>query len=78
DDLGKHGLKAHGRKRWNAHLKKVIVQLEALFNFDHLYIGAGNALKIDFPLPKHVTQVPNQDGLIGGVALWRDDRKPTS
>ena len=78
DDLGKHGLKAHGRKRWNAHLKKVIVQLEALFNFDHLYIGGGNALKIDFPLPKHVTQVPNQDGLIGGVALWRDDRKPTS
>ena len=47
-------------------------QLEALFNFDHLYIGGGNAEKIDFGLPAHVTRMPNEDGLLGGVMLWKE------
>ena len=72
DYLGRRGLKAFGRKRWNKHLEKAIVQIESLFNYDHLYIGGGNAVKIDFPMPKHVTRVPNRDGLLGGAALWRD------
>ena len=28
-------------------------------------------MKIDFALPRGVTRVPNEDGLLGGVALWR-------
>lgn len=71
DYLGRRGLEKYGRKRWNKYLEKAIAQLEALFNYDHLYIGGGNAMKIDFGLPKHVTRVPNEDGLLGGVALWR-------
>jgi polyphosphate glucokinase len=75
--LGKRALERHGRKRWNKLVERAIGQLEALFNFDHLYIGGGNATKIDFALPKHVTRVPNEDGLLGGVALWRDvDTRP--
>jgi polyphosphate glucokinase len=70
--LGKKGLKQLGRKRWNKQVEAAIARIEALFNFDHLYIGGGNATKIDFPLPRHVTRVPNEDGLLGGVALWRD------
>jgi polyphosphate glucokinase len=70
--LGKNGLQTLGRKRWNRVLEKAIAQLESLFNYDHLYIGGGNATKIDFALPKHVTRVPNVDGLLGGAALWRD------
>jgi polyphosphate glucokinase len=69
--LGKNGLAKYGLKRWNKLVKKAIKQLEALFNYDQLYIGGGNALKIDWALPKHVTRVPNEDGLLGGVALWR-------
>lgn len=72
DYLGKRGLRKHGRKRWNKLLEKAIVQIEALFNYDHLYIGGGNAVRIDFPLPKHVTRVPNEDGLLGGAALWHN------
>jgi polyphosphate glucokinase len=68
--LGKQGLAKYGRKRWNSYVQKAIVQIEALFNFDHLYIGGGNATRIDFPLPANVTRVPNDDGLLGGVALW--------
>jgi polyphosphate glucokinase len=71
DYLGKRGLDKYGRKRWNKYLERAIAQLEALFNYDHLYIGGGNAMKINFALPKHVTRVPNEDGLLGGVALWR-------
>lgn len=71
DDLGKHGLQKHGRKRWNKLVAKAIPQIESLFNYDHLYIGGGNATKIDFDLPKHVTRIPNEDGLLGGVALWK-------
>jgi polyphosphate glucokinase len=72
DFLGIRGLKKFGRKRWNKLLEKAIRQLEALFNYDHLYIGGGNAHKIDVALPKNVTRVPNEDGLLGGAALWRD------
>jgi polyphosphate glucokinase len=36
-----------------------------------IVIGGGNAEKINFSLPEHVTRVPNEDGLLGGVALWK-------
>lgn len=76
DYFGRKGLKKYGRERWNAYLEKAIQQLSDLFNFDHLYIGGGNSVKIDFPLPLHMTRVPNEDGLLGGVALWADDQRP--
>lgn len=71
DFLGKRAFEKFGRKRWNKLVEKAITQLDSLFNYDHLYIGGGNAVKIDGALPKHVTRVPNEDGLLGGVALWR-------
>lgn len=76
DFLGIRGFKAYGRARWNQCLKEAITQLHALFNYDHLYIGGGNAHKIDFALPPHVTRVPNEDGLLGGAALWRKNALP--
>jgi len=72
DYLGKRGLKKYGKKRWNKLLEKAIAQTEATFNWDHLYIGGGNAKKIKFELPENVKVVPNEDGILGGVALWRD------
>src|SRR5438445_13793988 len=53
DYLGKYGLAKYGRKRWNKLVLKAIKQIEALFSCDHLYIGGGNAVKIDSALPKH-------------------------
>jgi polyphosphate glucokinase len=69
--LGKDGLAKYGKKRWNKLLAKAIKQIEELFNYDHLYIGGGNAEKVNFSLPPDTTRVPNEDGLLGGVALWR-------
>ena len=73
DYLGRRGIDKYGKKRWNKHLQEAIAQIENTFNFDRLYIGGGNAKKIDFSLPEHVSIVSNEAGLLGGVALWRDD-----
>ncbi|MBX6358688.1 ROK family protein [Pseudacidobacterium ailaaui] len=71
DYLGKRGLKKHGHKRWNKLLAKAIQQTSATFNWDHLYIGGGNAKLINFPLGENIEVVSNEDGLLGGVALWK-------
>jgi polyphosphate glucokinase len=70
--LGKKGYKKAGRQRWNELLKEAIAQTHHTFNWDHLYLGGGNAKKIDFKLPPNVTIVPNTEGLFGGVALWKE------
>ena len=71
DYLGKRGLKKNGKKRWNKLLAKAIEQTAATFNWDYLYIGGGNAKEIDFKLDKNITVISNEDGLLGGVALWK-------
>lgn len=71
DFLGRKGLKKIGKKQWNKLLQKAIAQTAHTFNWDHLYLGGGNAKDIDFKLPPQVTVVSNEDGLLGGVALWQ-------
>ena len=76
DYVGKKALAKIGKKRWNKRVGKVIAILNSLTNFDHLYIGGGNASHIEGPLPEHVTIVSNDAGMTGGIALWRDDGVP--
>lgn len=71
--LGKKALEKVGKKKWNKRLARAIKQWEVLFNYDHLYIGGGNAKKINFKLPPNVGTVENLAGLLGGIALWRED-----
>ncbi|MEQ8469509.1 ROK family protein [Coleofasciculus sp. E1-EBD-02] len=70
--LGRAALEKKGEKKWNNRLKKAIATLAELFNYDYLYIGGGEAKKITFELPPNVKIVPNINGLLGGIALWRD------
>jgi len=72
EQLGNAARKDVGKKQWNKRVKKAIDNLRALTNFDHLYIGGGNAKKIDFELDPDVTIVSNEAGIRGGVALWQD------
>lgn len=71
DFLGRRGLKRHGKKRWNRFLQAAIEQTAKTFNWDRLYLGGGNAKEINFTLPTYVSTISNEDGLFGGVALWR-------
>lgn len=71
DLIGDAALKQHGPKRWNRRVAEAIETLDYVFNFRMLYLGGGNARKIDFELPPNVKRVPNVAGLLGGIALWR-------
>jgi polyphosphate glucokinase len=73
DYLGIRGLKKHGKKRWNILVQKAIAQTSQLFNWDYLHIGGGNARHINFELAKNIRIVSNEEGLLGGVALWRNE-----
>jgi polyphosphate glucokinase len=70
--LGVKGLEKVGKKEWNRLLREALTQTKNLFNWDHLYLGGGNTKKIDFKLGPDISIVPNEMGLIGGVALWRE------
>lgn len=70
-------LQKDGKKRWNRRLAKFVRRLEERFHFTRLYIGGGNSKKVDISLlPANVTLVSNLNGLVGGIALWRDGEPP--
>ena len=70
--LGNVARKEIGNARWNKRVMKAIGNLRRLTNFDHLYVGGGNAKKIEFALEPDVTIISNEAGMKGGIALWRD------
>jgi polyphosphate glucokinase len=71
--LGEAGRKKVGTPRWHRRVEKFVRRLEEMFHFDQLYIGGGNSGRLDIKkLPAHVRIVSNLNGLVGGIALWRD------
>jgi polyphosphate glucokinase len=71
EQLGNATRKKIGSERWNKRVGKAIGNLRRLTSFDHLFIGGGNAKKIELDLDPDITVVSNEAGLAGGVALWR-------
>jgi len=64
-------LRKGGRTRWNKRLAKHIRKLEAIFNYDRLLIGGGNAKHVDIQnLSGNVTICSNLSGLLGGARVW--------
>ncbi|HWX88834.1 MAG TPA: ROK family protein [Rhizomicrobium sp.] len=59
-----------GNNRWNRRIKKLILVLKVVFNYDHLYLGGGNSLCVEFTLPRNVTIVSNDAGMQGGAFAW--------
>jgi polyphosphate glucokinase len=70
DKLGKAAIEKEGRREWRCWVLRAIPLTHALFNWDWLYLGGGNAKHIRGPFPKAVSVVSNEDGLRGGVKLW--------
>lgn len=71
--LGNEARLAHGRKKWNRRVRRAIDIVAVLLNYDVLYLGGGNASRIDFDLPRGVRIASNDTGITGGIHLW-DDR----
>ncbi len=72
EQLGRVALEQVGHHKWNKRLGKAIASLYHLFNYDYLYIGGGEAKKVNVDLPSNVKIIPNITGLLGGINLWRE------
>lgn len=74
EQLGEHTRKKIGDEHWNKRVREAIVTLKALFFYDHLFIGGGNARRVDRDdlgdLLEQVTVVDNTAGILGGIKLW--------
>jgi len=68
--LGAAALAAKGVDKWNRRIRRMLNIVRTLLNYDRLYIGGGNAARINFKLPPDVTIVSNEAGITGGVRLW--------
>jgi len=69
--IGAITLQKIGVEKWNKRVKKMLTVFKTVFNYDRLFIGGGNADKINFPLEENITIVTNQDGIKGGARLWQ-------
>jgi polyphosphate glucokinase len=72
EQLGEAARKKVGSRKWNERLRRAILNMRSLTQFDHLYLGGGNARKVALELEPDVSIVSNIAGLTGGIALWRD------
>ncbi len=77
EQLGEPARKKIGDKRWNKRVQKMITYLDAVTFFDHLYIGGGNAPRVNRrdlgDVLERITVVPNTAGILGGIKLWEGD-----
>ena len=74
--VGAAAMKKIGKKKWNKRVARVIAQVLPVWNPRHLYLGGGNAKHLSIDLPEHVTITSNIAGLMGGIVLWHDVRRP--
>jgi polyphosphate glucokinase len=74
EQLGEAARKKIGDNHWNRRVRTAIACLNALFFFDHLYIGGGNGSRVDRDelgnLLEKITVVDNTAGILGGIKLW--------
>lgn len=68
--LGNAARRKIGRGRWSRRVRKAVRGLRPMFVWDRLYVGGGNAKRLDVDLGDDVTLVPNEAGIIGGIRLW--------
>ena len=72
EQLGDEARRKAGNKQWSKRVLKAIDTLRDLTNFDHIYIGGGNAQKLKVDLPDDASIVDNTAGILGGIRLWHD------
>ena len=71
--IGDEALENAGIEKWNKRIRETIKNLKTVFNYDRLYIGGGNADKLNFKLDDNISIIKNKDGIKGGARLWQLD-----
>jgi len=69
DRLGKRGLKALGKRRWEEAVHEQVGYLRKAFVTDQIVIGGGNAKKLK-KIPDGARLGENSDVINGGLRLW--------
>jgi len=73
--IGDHELQRLGPDHWSDRVLSVVDSLQPVFQWDHLYLGGGNAANIApwavARLPANVTIVPNESALTGGLKAFQ-------
>jgi polyphosphate glucokinase len=74
EQLGEPARKRIGDKKWNSRVRELIAYFDRLTFFDHLYVGGGNAGRINRrdlgQVLERITVVDNKAGILGGIKLW--------
>ncbi|OLT18584.1 hypothetical protein BJF78_00075 [Pseudonocardia sp. CNS-139] len=74
---GDHERQKIGREAWRERVLDALDAFEDMVLPDHLYVGGGNAKKLDpATIGPNRTIVPNISGLLGGIALWERTADP--
>lgn len=70
--LGEARRQEIGTKRWRPQVRRAIECFHDMLFFDRIYVGGGNAQRLDATDvgPKGVI-VPNTAGILGGVRIWQ-------
>ena len=69
--LGDGELKKIGEGAWKVRVHQGLAQFDAIVNWDHLYVGGGNARLLDQrDIGANATLVSNSNGLLGGLRIW--------
>jgi polyphosphate glucokinase len=72
DYVGIRGLKRLGRKRWEAHVGKVVKQLREALQAEDVVLGGGNVKKLK-NLPASTRMGDNENAFVGGFRLWEEE-----
>jgi polyphosphate glucokinase len=60
-----------GNKKWEKRVRQIPERLAPIFNYRRLYLGGGNASRLDAKaLPEDVRVIDNAAGMLGGLKLW--------
>jgi polyphosphate glucokinase len=74
EQLGEPVRKKIGDKKWNRRVRAAIAYFDTLTMFDRLYLGGGNAPRVNRrdlgQVLERITVVDNKAGILGGIKLW--------
>jgi polyphosphate glucokinase len=70
EQLGDAALKKIGTSKWRKRVLEAIGNFDSLVNYDHLYLGGGNARHMAGHIQPAITIVDNVAGIVGGIKLW--------
>jgi polyphosphate glucokinase len=73
DQLGETALKRIGPGKWRKRVLDALANFQTLTNYDHLYLGGGNARLMSKHVDSSITIVDNVAGILGGIKLWEHD-----